>query len=50
MKPYVSTKSDMDNTKLTSLVNCRGGGGDISDVTRLYRKEEALKKKMKSIN
>ena len=49
MKPKMSTKTDLDNTKVTSMVNCRGGG-DISDAARLYRKEEVLKKRMKSIN
>ena len=49
MNQKISTKTDLDNTKVTSLINFRGGG-DVSDAARLYRKEEALKKKMKSIN
>jgi len=39
-------KSELDNTKITSIVNYRG---DMSDATRLYRKEEILKKKLKNI-
>ena len=47
MEKY-SGKSDLDNTKITSLINYRAGG-DLSDATRIYRKEEALKKKLKAI-
>ena len=38
MKEKYSSKTDLDNTKITSLINYRGGG-DLTDATRLYRKE-----------
>lgn len=33
----VSGKNDLDNTKITSIISYRGG--DLTDATRLYRKE-----------
>ncbi len=37
MKEKVSNKTDLDNTKITSIANYRSG--ELSDATRLYRKE-----------
>lgn len=40
-------KSEINNVNITNIIN--GRPGDISDATRLYRKEEILKKKLKNI-
>jgi hypothetical protein len=42
-----STSGDFDNPKLVSTIHY--GTADLSDAARIYRKEESIKKKLKSV-
>jgi hypothetical protein len=39
---------NLSQTKTTSVLGNRNGG-ELSDITRMYRREEILKKKLKNV-
>lgn len=42
-----SSGQNLDTTKITSIIHYRTA--DLSDATRLIRKEEALRKKLRAV-